>query len=77
MEEGGTEPAGERHERFPDKFGYRLGPAFSRFDYRGGKVPLDWPRVRDKTAGKEIRLTTWENFSFGEFLQEWVATRWR
>ena len=58
MEENVAELAGERHERTPDKPGYRWGFVLSQLDFRGGKVPLARPRVRDKITGKEIRLAT-------------------
>ena len=68
-----AELAGERHERAPDKPGYRWGSTVSQLDFHGGNVPLERPRVRDKNAGKEILLTTWEHFSNGEKLREWAA----
>ena len=74
MKENVAELAGERYERAPDKPGYRWGSTVSRLDFHGGKVPLDRPRVRDKNAGKEIPLTTWEHFSNGEKLRERAAT---
>ena len=74
MEENVAELAGERHERAPDKPGYRWGATVSQLDFHGGKVPLDRPRVRDKNARKEIPLTTREHFSKGELLRERAAT---
>ena len=74
MEENVAELAGERHERAPDKPGYRRGSAVSRLGFHGGKVPLERPRVRVKTTGKEIPLSTWEHFSNGELLRERAAT---
>ena len=74
MEENVAELAGDRHERAPDKPGYRWGSTVSRLDFHGGKVPLERPRVRDKITGKEIPLATWEHFSNGELLREWAAT---
>lgn len=73
MAENVAELAGERHERAPDKPGYRWGSTVSRLDFHGGKVPLERPRVRDKNAGKEIPLATWEHFSNGELLREWAV----
>ena len=74
MEEDVAELAGERRERAPDKRGCRWGTTVSRLDFRGGKVPLDRPRVRDKVAGKEIPLTAREHFSNGGLLRQWAAT---
>ena len=74
MQEDVADLAGERHERAPDKPGYRWGSAVSRLDFHGGKVSLDRPRVRDKNAGKEIPLTSWEHFSNGDLLRQWAAT---
>ena len=74
MEENVAELAGDRHEHAPDKPGYRWGSTVSRLDFHGGKVSPSRPRVRDKNAGKEIPLATWEHFSNGEKLQEWAAT---
>ena len=73
MEGDVAELAGERHERAPDKPGYRWGSTTSRLDFHGGKVALARPRVRDKITGKEIPLTTWEHFSSGDILREWAV----
>ena len=74
MDEDVGELAGERHERAPDKPGHRWGSTFTRLVIRRGKVPLVRPRVRDKTAGKEIPLASREHFSNWDHLREWAAT---
>ena len=55
MEEDVAVLAGERHERAPDKPGYRWRSTVSRFDCHGSKVPLDRHRVHDKNAGRRFR----------------------
>ncbi len=62
---------GPRHGRAPGRRGYRWGTVRSELAYRGGKVKIARPRVRD-LSGRELRLASWQALSEPDLLKAWA-----
>jgi len=62
---------GSRHQRSPDRRGYRWGTTRSEIAYHGGKVKVARPRVRSLRGG-EMALDSWASFADGGLLDHWA-----
>ena len=72
MEEDAQTLAGAPHARAPDKPGYRWGRTKGRLGFHGGKVELERPRIRSKTMGKEMALSSWTEAAEAGWLHQWA-----
>ncbi len=63
MDEDADRLAGKRYGHSSDKPGYRWGHTRSQVCFHGGKIDVERPRLRSKTAGKEMSLPSWEKIS--------------
>lgn len=71
MEDDVTALCGARHDRSPERRGWRWGRTVSEVGFHGGKVKVHRPRVRDRD-GHEMALESWEALSDGDLLRQWA-----
>lgn len=74
LEEDTQQLAGTPHARDADKPGYRWGHTRGRVGFHGGKVEMERPRVRSKTTGKELPLSSWQEAAEAGLLEEWAMS---
>lgn len=72
MEQDAVALCGTRHERNSDRRGYRWGRAAGQLGFHGGKVAIERPRVRARSAGAELSLPSWAAAQAEDWLGRWA-----
>ena len=71
MEQDAIELCGVRHGRSVDRRGYRWGGTRGKLGFHGGKVAIERPRVRARSAA-EMAIPSWEAAQAEDWLGRWA-----